>query len=270
MAMANRRNRSRYNRWTMRHLLSRLRSYFILDPLIFLYTAVLGAGSLMSAPLDRSGRIQHGFARVWSWLILKTCLAPVEVIGAERLRAVPVCVVAANHLSAMDIPVLYSYLPFPFRIVAKKELFIYPFVGWHLKWSGQIPIDSSSPRATFKSLLTGVNDLAKGLSVVIFPEGQRSSDGNLQAFQNGAFYLAIKAQAPVVPVTIVGTFEMLPMNTYHIKPRRLKLVIGEPIMTTGLTTHQIELVSERTRRAIAEMYDRHRGGQHAESAGNIG
>ena len=109
------------------HLLSRLRSYLILDPLIFTYTGILGAGSLLCSFFDKDGSIQHGFARVWSWLILKTSMAPVTVIGAENITSP--CVVAANHISAMDIPVLYTELPFPFRIVANKNLFHYPFLG---------------------------------------------------------------------------------------------------------------------------------------------
>src|SRR3954469_15901417 len=241
----------------MSHFLSRLRSYFIFDPLIFLYTALLGAGSLLYSLFDRSGRIQHGFARVWSWLILKTSLAPVELVNGERLAACNPCVVAANHISAMDIPVLYATLPFQFRIVAKKEVFPYPFMGWHLARSGQIPIDSSSPRATFKSLMTGVEDLKQGMSVMIFPEGGRAPDGHLAAFQNGAFYLAVKAQAPVLPVAIVGTFEMLPMNTFHIKPKGLKLVIGEPIATTGLTSHDLDTLAQKTHAAIADLYYAH-------------
>lgn len=241
----------------MRHLFSRLRSYFILDPLVFAYTVVMGAGSLLSSLVDKSGRIQHRFAVAWSWMILKTCFSPVTVVNSEHLAGLPPCVVAPNHISAMDIPVLYTSLPFQFRIVANKNLFDYPFMGWHMRRSGQVPIDRTSPRATFKSLSKAVHDLAEGLSVVIFPEGGRAPDGHLQPFMIGAFYLAVKAQAPVLPVAIVGTFEMLPMDTFHIMPQPLKLVIGEPIPTTGLTTHDLESLSEHVRVAVADLYYSH-------------
>lgn len=241
----------------LRHVLSRLRSYLIFDPLIFAYTAVLGAFSLLSSLFDRSGRVQHKLARLWSWLILKTSLSPVTVVHAERLHRLPACVVAPNHVSAMDIPVLYTELPFPFRIVANKNLFSYPFVGWHLRRSGQIAIDRTSPRSTFKSLTSAVEDLNKGLSVVIFPEGGRSRTGKLMSFLNGAFYLAVKAQAPVLPVAIIGTYEMLPMDTFHIMPRRLRLVIGEPIPTAGLTTHDLEMLSEKVRAAVEGLQRKH-------------
>ena len=238
----------------MRHTLSRLRSYFILDPLIFIYTAVCGAVSLLSSFFDHDGRIQHNIARFWSWLILKTCMSPVAVIGMEKLDVSRAYVYAANHISAMDIPLLYAYLPFQFRIVALIDIFRRPVVGWHLRRSGQIPVDMSTPRATFKSLHGGIEDLKQGLSVVIFPEGSRSPSGAVQPFFNGAFYMATKAQVDVVPLTIVGTYEMLPMNTFHIKPRRLKLIVGKPIFTHGMTTHDLETLAEKTKAAIEEMY----------------
>src|SRR4051812_14116859 len=90
------------------HTLSRLRSYFILNPLIFFYTGVLGALSLASSFFDHEGRMQHNFARFWSHLILKTSLSPVEVIGLDKLDLAHPYVYAANHVSAMDIPVLYD------------------------------------------------------------------------------------------------------------------------------------------------------------------
>ncbi len=100
-----------------------------MDPLIWLYTVVLGTLSLLSSLFDRSGRVQHGFARLWSWLILKTTLSLTRVVGLDKLdRSLPY-VFAVNHISALDIPMLYVYLRGQFRIIAKKELFRYPFLG---------------------------------------------------------------------------------------------------------------------------------------------
>ena len=236
------------------HWLSGLRSYFILDPLIFFYTGALGALSLLSSLIDSSGRIQHNFARLWSTLILKTIMCDLTVTGLDHLDPAKPHVYAANHISAMDIPVLYHGLPFQFRIVANKYLFNYPFVGWHLRRSGQIAIDGASPRATFKSLLSAVIDLKSRMSVVIFPEGGRSLTGHVMPFMNGAFYLAIKAQVDVVPVAIVGTFELLPMNSFHIRPRPVQLIFGNPISTAGLNMHDLEKLAEQVRASIQEMY----------------
>ena len=126
-------------------LLSRLRSYFIFDPLIWIYTVVLGIISIPVSLFGEKGRILHGFARFWSELIMKTISSPVTVTGLEELDASRPYVYAVNHASALDIPVLYVYLPFQFRIAFKKELLSYPIVGWHLKRSGQICIDQQNP-----------------------------------------------------------------------------------------------------------------------------
>src|SRR5581483_11021099 len=114
--------------------------YFFIAPLICLYTAVLGTLSVMSSPFDKSGRKQHALARLWSKLILKTCFSPVEVVGLDRIDLSRPHVYCANHISAMDIPILYASLPVQFRILAKIELFKVPFIGWHLRHSGQIPV----------------------------------------------------------------------------------------------------------------------------------
>lgn len=234
------------------HLLSRLRAYLILDPLIFLWTGICGAISLSGSFFDRGGRFQHAMARLWSRGILAVSFTPVTVEHAERLRGP--CVVAANHISAFDIPVLYAEVPMQFRIVANKPLFKIPFVGWHLRRSGQIPIDRSTMKTTIKTLHVAVEDLKQGLSVVIFPEGGRSPSGRIDQFMNGAFYVAVKAQAPVLPVAIIGTYEVLPMNTYHIMPRPLLLRVGEPIPTTGLTLRDLDTLADRVKAVIEELY----------------
>ena len=177
--------------------LSRLRSYFILDPLIWLYTLVLGLVALPGGMFDRTGRRLHWFSRVWSWLIMKTIMSPVKVIGLDKIDTSKPHVFAVNHASAMDIPVLYARLPVQFRIMAKKELFRYPFLGWHLKRSGQIPIDAGDARASLRSLTHASESLRHGTPLVVFPEGGRSLTGQLQEFMGGAAYVAIKAQTPL-------------------------------------------------------------------------
>jgi len=237
-----------------KHLLSRLRSYFILDPLIWSYTVILGVLSLLSSFFDKNGRIQHGFARLWSRLIMKTIFSPVTVVGLDRIETTRPHVYAVNHASAMDIPVLYVHLPFQFRIMAKKELFRYPFVGWHLKRSGQIRVDQQNPMASIGDLKSAVKTLKAGMPVVIFPEGGRTPTGQIKPFLPGAFFLAVRAQVDIVPMALIGTFELLPMNTYHIKPRHLELVVGEPISTQGYTLRELEPLSERVKTAVEDLY----------------
>src|SRR5207245_452576 len=153
-----------------------------------------------------------------------------------------------------DIPVLYVYLPFQFRIVFKKELLSYPIVGWHLKRSGQVCINQQNPAASIGSIRSALKTLKGDMPLVIFPEGGRTPDGQVKPFLPGAFFLAIKAQVDVVPVALVGTYELLPMNTYHIKPRPLEMRIGEPISTPGLTARDIDTLSAKVQRAVEGLY----------------
>src|SRR5271166_3516420 len=231
-----------------------LRSYFILDPLIWAYTIVLGTISLVASLFERDGRIQHDLARFWSWLVMKTILSPVAVTGnaAALARGAEgkARVFAVTHASALDIPILYVYLPFQFRIVFKSELLSYPFVGWHLKRSGQVCINQQNPSASIGAIKSSLKSLRAGMPLVIFPEGGRTRDGQIQPFLPGAFFLAIKAQADIVPIALVDTFDLLPMNTYHIKCHPLEMRVGEPISTTGLTLRDMDDVSAKVKSAI--------------------
>jgi 1-acyl-sn-glycerol-3-phosphate acyltransferase len=238
----------------IRHLGSRLRSYFVWTPLIWLYTAVLGCVSLVVSLFDPTGERQQKIARLWSQMILWTVGAKVQVKGLEKIDISKPQVYVVNHLSAFDIPVLYTHLPFQFRILAKKELFRYPFMGWHLRRSGQIPVVLENPKASVRSLNLAVASIRKGNSLVIFPEGGRSPNGQLQPFMGGAFYAAVKAQVDVVPIVLVGTYEMLKMNSYHIKPGPVQMVVGSPISTVGMSTRDIAKITERARIVMGDLY----------------
>jgi 1-acyl-sn-glycerol-3-phosphate acyltransferase len=236
--------------------LSRLQSYFIFDPLIWLITVVLGIVSIPVSLLGEKGRILHGFARFWSLLIMKIIRSPTTVIGLDKIDTSKPHVYAVNHASALDIPVLYVYLPFQFRIAFKKELLAYPIVGWHLKRSGQICVDQQNPAASIGSIRSALKSLKGGVPLVIFPEGGRTPDGQVKPFLPGAFFLAIKAQVDIVPVALVGTYDLLPMNTYHIKCRPLEMRVGQPISTARYTLRDMEELSDRVHQAVEDLYSK--------------
>jgi 1-acyl-sn-glycerol-3-phosphate acyltransferase len=246
--------RDRHFLWQRYPWLSRLRSYFIFDPLIWMYTVVLGILSLPTSLFSNSGRIQHDFARFWSWLIMKTIFSPATVTGLAKIDTSKPHVYAVNHASALDIPVLYVNLPFQFRIVFKKELLKYPIVGWHLKRSGQVCIDQQNPAGSIGSIRSALKSLKGGMPLVIFPEGGRTPHGDIRPFMPGAFFLAIKAQVDIVPVALVGTYELLPMDTFHIKCQPLEMRVGEPISTAGLKLHDMEALSAKVQKAMEELY----------------
>jgi 1-acyl-sn-glycerol-3-phosphate acyltransferase len=235
-------------------ILSHLRSYFIFDPLIWLYTVVFGLASIPASLFGDREHILHAFARGWSWMIMKTIFSPVKVTGLEKIDTSRPLVYAVNHASALDIPVLYVYLPFQFRIAFKKELLGYPIIGWHLKRSGQVCVDQQNPAGSIGSIRSALKSLKAGTPLVIFPEGGRTPDGEIKPFLPGAFFLAIKAKVNIVPVALIGTYQLLPMNTYHIKCRPLEMRVGEPISTAGLSGHDMQALSNKVQKAVTDLY----------------
>src|SRR6202030_2229080 len=149
---------------------------------------------------------------------------------------------------------LYVFLPFQFRIIFKSELLAYPFVGWHLRRSGQVCINQQNPAASIGAIKSALGSRRGGMPLVIFPEGGRTRDGRIQPFLPGTFFLAIKAQADIVPIALVDTFNLLPMNTYHIKCQPLEMRVGEAISTAGLTVRDTEAVSARVKAAIETLH----------------
>ena len=153
----------------------------------------------------------------------------------------------------MDTPVIFGSLPFQFRILAKKDLWQWPMIGWYLGRSGQMPIDLANPHATLSSLGGAVKALRAGMPLFVFPEGGRTSDGELRPFQAGAAYLAIRAQVPIVPIALSGVYDLLPIHTKHFYPCTLTVRVGEPIETKGMNVRQNGELTERVRNAIEEM-----------------
>ena len=228
-------------------------------PLFGLVTVLCGSLSLLVSLVDKSGGVQHRIAQVWARLSVWCSGARVTVEGAEHLKASGPVVYAANHTSYMDTPVVFSSLPDQFRILAKIELWKVPFIGWYLNRSGQIPIDTANPRATISSLSAGVKALRAGMPLFVFPEGGRTPDGELQPFLNGAAFLAIRAQVPVVPVALVGVYDLLPIHTHHFYPRPMKLIAGEPIATEGRTMRDVDALTAEMKEAIARLLGEHEG-----------
>jgi len=232
-------------------------TYLVLLPLIAVSTAFFGCISLICGLWDKSGSQQHFIAHLWARSLLVLSLSPVTLVNKEKLHEHETAVYASNHLSYYDTPVLFAKLPFQFRILAKQSLWKVPFIGWYLNRSGQVPVDQSSARSAIASLNRGVQTLKHGLPLVLFPEGGRAADGRTHPFVSGAAYMAIKAQVPLVPITLVGTYELLPIHTYHLNPRPLAIIIGDPIPTTGLTSRDADTLTQRLFETITTTYMQH-------------
>lgn len=231
----------------------RLRTNVVQAPLFFLVTAICGSAALIASLFAKTGRTQHRIAQLWARLSVFASGAQLTVIGRENLLKYPVAVYASNHTSYMDTPVVFASLPFQFRILAKKELWSLPFIGWYLARSGQMPIDTENPRSTLSSLSKAAAALKAGMPLFVFPEGSRTPDGTLQTFLSGAAFLAIRAQVPLVPIALKGVYDLLPIHTKHFYPGPVTLIAGEPISTDGLTIRDADQLTETLRNAIAAL-----------------
>jgi 1-acyl-sn-glycerol-3-phosphate acyltransferase len=234
--------------------MSLLRSLFS-TLLIALATIVMGLLSMVLSFCDRSGNSAHRAARVWARILLAVSFIRVRVEGLEKLDARGNYVFASNHASFMDIPAILSTLPHQFRFFAKKGLYSIPFLGWHLRWAGHLPVDRSNARARLKSMSGAARIISeRRISMLLFPEGGRSAHG-LRPFTEGAAYIAIKAGAPMVPMAIVGMRELLPMGSGHIRAGRVTVRIGDPIDTRGLKLAGRVALTERLHAEVARMLE---------------
>jgi 1-acyl-sn-glycerol-3-phosphate acyltransferase len=234
----------------------RLVSYGFRAPLFFLETAVFGSASLLASLWDKSGHRQHRIAQAWARACIAASGARLTVIHPEYLTGEP-AVYACNHLSYMDTPAIFSALPFQFRIVARHDLWKMPFIGWWLERSGQVGVDLSDPRASIASLLGAVRTLKSGMPLFIFPEGGRTESGYLQPFMKGPAFMAIKAQVPLIPMALIGTWELLPIHSSQFHPVPVTLVVSEPIQTKGVTMKQADRLTALLHQRIEELYYEH-------------
>jgi len=237
----------------LRDRLSFFRSLLITTPLIGIYTAVMGSISVASSLVDSTGRMQHGCARIWSRMILWTSGVQVTVKGLNHIQPGVPCVFCVNHQSHMDIPIVLVSLPVQFRFLAKKQLFGIPFLGWHLRRSGQVSIDRENPRAALKSMRAASAEVQKGTPVVIFPEGGTSADGVMHPFKGGGFVLATHAMINVVPVTIRGSRHVLVPKSYHVRSGKVEVIIDPPISSSGLGANEL---AERTYETMLKTFTR--------------
>jgi 1-acyl-sn-glycerol-3-phosphate acyltransferase len=234
--------------------LTKLRVLFITDPLIFFATSIMGTVSLIVSLFSSTGRTQHGVARAWSRMLLRIARVKVAVEGLEKIAPGGSYVFVANHRSYFDVPVILPYISVQFRFLANKNLFGIPFIGYHLKRAGHLPVDSESARESLKSMSEAARIIQeRDISILVFPEAERTY-GELLPFKDGAAFIAIKAGVPIVPITLLGTREIMPRGSMIIKGGRVKMRIGDPISTLDLTLQDRTRLSQTLRDMIAECH----------------
>jgi len=215
---------------------------------VTIYTIVLGTVSLLSTLFDRSGDFGHGCARAWAWLILKTTGVRVHVTGLQHVDRACSYVVAANHQSIYDIPIIFTALPLQLRIVAKESLGRIPFLGWHLQRTGHLLVDRKNPGAGILKRMA--NLVAAARSLIVFPEGTRSVDGSVGRFKGGIFLLAIDSTLPILPVSIARSRFVMMKGQLMVRPQEVSVTIHPPIPTTGISREQARRFADEVRDVV--------------------
>lgn len=224
------------------------RTVVYLIPLVTLYTILFGTVSLVSTLFDRTGNFAHRCARGWASLILKTTGVRVRVNGLQHLAAGRSYVFAANHQSIYDIPIVFASIPAQLRIVAKQSLGRIPFMGWHLHRAGHLLVDRRNPGPDIVQKMRRL--VGESSSLIVFPEGTRSTDGTVGRFKKGSFLVALDAKLPVVPVSIAGSGHVMKKGELLVHPCEVELTIHPPLSTTDVAREDVLAFAEHVREIV--------------------
>lgn len=196
-----------------------------------------GLAGFLAGLFDPRGDRAHRCLTYWAMANLALAGLRVQIQGLERLDPKRTYIFMPNHASFLDILLVLAYIPFNFRIITKEEMFSIPLMGWLLKRSCQISIDRANPRKGLMSLRQAADLVKEGISIVVFPEGTRSANGEIHDFKPTLFILPIRAGVPVVPVLIEGTFAALKRGSMLLDPVPLQLTFRPPVAPGPFNEH---------------------------------
>ena len=216
-----------------------------------LATIFFGAIALLGSVPFPKANLTMRLASPWSRLLLFCAGARIEYRGLENIISGRPVVFASNHLSWIDIWVLAPVLPLDTKFIAKASLFKLPFLGWSMRRGGFIPIDRGRTREAIGSLRRAIDKIRGGVPVIIFPEGTRSSNGSLGQFKKGAFHLAHKAEVPIVPIAIDGSWNVFRAGRNRITPGTVRVTFHSAIPYEG-KEKPIEKTMNQVREIIRE------------------
>jgi 1-acyl-sn-glycerol-3-phosphate acyltransferase len=218
-------------------------------------TAFMSFWSVVFSVFPAADNKIHMVANLWAKMLLLICDIKVNVIGEENLLRGKPQILMANHQSDFDILISLAYIPVQFRWIAKKELFAIPLFGAAMRNAGYIEIDRNNREKAIHSIEEAALSIRRGKSIMTFPEGTRSLDGEIKAFKQGSFHLAIKSGVPIVPVSIIGSGRLMPKRSLRIKPRQIKMVIGKPIDVSSFDIEKRPKLIEIVRNEIIKNYN---------------
>ena len=193
---------------------------------IVILSIILGTIAIILGIFDKSGNKSHKVAALWSRLICRWNGIKVEITGTENILVNQPQIFIANHQSYYDIFALAGYLAVQLRWVSKAVLFRIPFMGWGMSAAGYIPVERNNRKQSYQAFLNTLEAIKAGSSIVVFPEGTRSEDGSIGAFKKGSQLLAQRAKVPMVPVTIVGTRDIIRKGSMLFHPGTVRIIIS--------------------------------------------
>ncbi len=228
----------------------------VLAVLTIVFATIVVLASLIGIP-NRAGSLYDNLPKIWSRAILWAAGVRVRIHGRERVPVGGTFIFVCNHVSLFDIPALVGWLPRN-NFVAKAELFKIPIFGPGIRVLGTVPIERDNQKAAFTSYDVAAARVRNGSSVVVFPEGTRGREYPIRPFKKGPFVLAIKAAAPIVPVVVHGTMEILSKGKILIHPGSIDVYLLDPVPTTGLEYSDRDMLAQTVHdRMQAVMSDLH-------------
>ena len=219
-------------------------------PVVLVLTVSIGVASVLAGFARAGAHTPRRLERAWGRALMRLWGVDVSVSGAENVPEGP-AVYAVNHVSALDIPLLFGYLPAEFRIIHKRSLFLFPIIGVYLYLAGHIAIDRANPFRARRSLSRAAARIAGGESVAVFAEGTRSPDETVLPFKKGSFVLALEAGVPVVPVSLAGVKRLTPRGLLYVRPGTVRVAVHPPIETAGRGTDEAAALAEEAWAAVS-------------------
>jgi len=222
--------------------------------LIIIHTIIISILVLISSIIDRSQYLYFKLAKVFSGGVLFLGGVKLKITGLENIERDKAYIFVSNHSSQFDIPTLQHAIPLKTSIVYKKELNKIPLFGWQMMLGPYIAVDRKKAESASKSIETAKIFMSeKGRSILLFAEGTRSKNGEVQPFKRGAFYLASRAGFPIIPVSISGAQRILPKGKFKIKSGTIQVHFDRPIYTGDITTRKDELdLMEKVREIVIQ------------------
>lgn len=220
-------------------------------------TLLLGIPALISTFFDRTGRIPYRIGQAWAKFILLTNGVRIKVEGLENIDKNESYVFISNHQSNLDGLAIGTTLPSPLRFVIKKSLLRLPIMGQAFKLGRMIAIDRSDHVKAIETINRYARELKNGISAIFFGEGHRTRDGRLQPFKKGGIMFSITSKLPVVPITIINSFNLLPSGSLHIRRGTINIIIGKAISTRDYCVENADMLLEKVRSIIADNLNRY-------------